>query len=32
VPGVRNLVHPFYIIPEEEPAAGEVVDAEVVAW
>ena len=32
VPGVRNLVHPFYIIPEEESPAGEVVDAEVVAW
>jgi phage baseplate assembly protein W len=32
VPGVRNLVHPFYIIPEEEGADGEVVDAEVVAW
>ena len=32
VPGVRNLVHPFYIIPEEENANGEVVDAEVVAW
>ena len=32
VPGVRNLVHPFYIIPEEEGPEGEVVDAEVVAW
>lgn len=32
VPGVRNLVHPFYIIPEEESPNGEVVDAEVVAW
>lgn len=32
VPGVRNLVHPFYIIPEEDGPAGEIVDAEVVAW
>ena len=32
VPGVRNLVHPFYIIPEEEGPAGEIIDAEVVAW
>ena len=32
MPGVRNLVHPFYIIPEEEGPEGEVVDAEVVAW
>ena len=32
VPGVRNLVHPFYIIPEEEGPDGEIVDAEVVAW
>jgi uncharacterized protein len=31
-PGVRNLVHPFYIIPEEEGPIGEIVDAEVVAW
>lgn len=29
VPGVRNLVHPFYIIPEEE---SEILDAEVVSW
>jgi len=29
VPGVRNLVHPFYVIPEEE---SEILDAEVVAW
>ncbi len=32
VPGVRNLVHPFYIIPEEEGSTDEIVDAEVVAW
>jgi phage baseplate assembly protein W len=31
VPGVRNLVHPFYVIPEEE-GADEIVDAEVVQW
>ncbi|MEA2219575.1 MAG: uncharacterized protein QOJ35_2201 [Solirubrobacteraceae bacterium] len=31
VPGVRNLVHPFYVIPEEE-GAEEIVDAEVVSW
>jgi phage baseplate assembly protein W len=31
VPGVRNLVHPFYVIPEEE-GAEEIVDAEVVQW
>jgi phage baseplate assembly protein W len=31
VPGVRNLVHPFYVIPEEE-GAEEIVDAEVVRW
>ncbi len=31
VPGVRNLVHPFYIIPEDEEE-GEIVDAEVVTW
>ena len=31
VPGVRNLVHPFYVIPEEE-GAEEIVDAEVVPW
>jgi phage baseplate assembly protein W len=30
VPGVRNLVHPFYVIPEEE--GEEIVDAEVVSW
>ena len=29
VPGVRNLVHPFYVIPEEE---SEILDAEVVSW
>ncbi len=29
VPGVRNLVHPFYVIPEED---SEILDAEVVAW
>jgi phage baseplate assembly protein W len=31
VPGVRNLVHPFYVIPEEE-GLEEILDAEVVAW
>jgi phage baseplate assembly protein W len=31
VPGVRNLVHPFYVIPEEE-GAEEILDAEVVSW
>lgn len=31
VPGVRNLVHPFYVIPEEE-GLEEIVDAEVVPW
>jgi phage baseplate assembly protein W len=31
VPGVRNLVHPFYVIPEEE-GVEEIVDAEVVPW
>jgi phage baseplate assembly protein W len=31
VPGVRNLVHPFYVIPEEE-GAEEILDAEVVWW
>jgi phage baseplate assembly protein W len=31
VPGVRNLVHPFYVIPEEE-GAEEIIDAEVVRW
>lgn len=31
VPGVRNLVHPFYVIPEEE-GADEIVDGEVVSW
>jgi len=31
VPGVRNLVHPFYVIPEED-GAEEIVDAEVVSW
>jgi uncharacterized protein len=31
VPGVRNLVHPFYIIPEEDGAV-EIIDAEVVQW
>ncbi|HEX4344419.1 MAG TPA: GPW/gp25 family protein [Solirubrobacteraceae bacterium] len=28
VPGVRNLVHPFYVIPEE----GDVIDVEVLPW
>jgi len=37
VPGVRNLVHPFYVIPEEEAlAAGEdvpeLLEGEVVQW
>jgi phage baseplate assembly protein W len=32
VPGVRNLVHPFYVIPEEGGGAEEVLDAEVVSW
>lgn len=31
VPGVRNLVHPFYVIPEEE-GLQEILDAEVVSW
>ena len=31
VPGVRNLVHPFYVIPEEE-GAEEIIDAEVLSW
>jgi phage baseplate assembly protein W len=31
VPGVRNLVHPFYVIPDED-GAEEIVDAEVVQW
>jgi phage baseplate assembly protein W len=31
VPGVRNLVHPFYVIPEEE-GLEKVLDAEVVSW
>lgn len=31
VPGVRNLVHPFYVIPEEE-GLEEILDAEVVSW
>ena len=31
VPGVRNLVHPFYVIPEEE-GAELILDAEVVSW
>ena len=31
VPGVRNLVHPFYVIPEEE-GREEILDAEVVSW
>jgi phage baseplate assembly protein W len=31
VPGVRNLVHPFYVIPEEE-GAEEIIDAEVLPW
>jgi phage baseplate assembly protein W len=31
VPGVRNLVHPFYVIPEEE-GADAILDAEVVSW
>ena len=30
VPGVRNLVHPFYVIPEEDGGAQEIVAAEVV--
>ena len=30
VPGVRNLVHPFYVIPEEDE--DEIIDAEVVTW
>jgi len=29
VPGVRNLVHPFYVIPEEE---DDVIDVEVLPW
>ncbi|HUR84133.1 MAG TPA: GPW/gp25 family protein [Solirubrobacteraceae bacterium] len=31
VPGVRNLVHPFYVIPEDEPA-DEILEGEVVQW
>ena len=31
VPGVRNLVHPFYVIPEEEGTA-DIVAGEVVSW
>ncbi len=31
VPGVRNLVHPFYVIPEEEPAQ-EIPGEEVATW
>lgn len=30
VPGVRNLVHPFYVIPEEE--LEEALEGEVVGW
>lgn len=30
VPGVRNLVHPFYVIPEEE--GPEELNGEVVDW
>ena len=32
VPGVRNLVHPFYIIPEEEAPGEESLTGEVVQW
>jgi phage baseplate assembly protein W len=32
VPGVRNLVHPFYVIPEEEGAPEQIIEGEVVAW
>ena len=32
VPGVRNLVHPFYVIPEEEGATAELVAGEVSPW
>jgi phage baseplate assembly protein W len=31
VPGVRNLVHPFYVIPDEGQST-ELIDAEVVSW
>jgi phage baseplate assembly protein W len=31
VPGVRNLVHPFYVIPEDE-GAEQILDAEIVSW
>lgn len=31
VPGVRNLVHPFYVMPDEGADEGEIVDGEVVA-
>lgn len=31
VPGVRNLVHPFYVIPEEN-GVEQILDAEVVSW
>ncbi|HEV2787017.1 MAG TPA: GPW/gp25 family protein [Solirubrobacteraceae bacterium] len=32
VPGVRNLVHPFYVIPEEEGTTTDLVASEVVSW
>ena len=31
VPGVRNLVHPFYVIPDEGQNT-ELIDAEAVSW
>jgi phage baseplate assembly protein W len=31
VPGVRNLVHPFYVIPDEGQNT-QLIDAEVVSW
>jgi len=32
VPGVRNLVHPFYVIPEEEATDTDLVASEVASW
>ena len=31
VPGVRNLVHPFYVIPDEGENP-QLIDAEIVSW
>lgn len=32
VPGVRNLVHPFYIIPEGDEGAEGILDVEAMQW